>query len=268
MNDLLKKLAFVPKRLTAGIRPMPDFILIGAQKGGSSALYKFISAHPDIKRAFTKEPRYFSGKYHSKSLAWYRAHFPFKKSSELVGEASPSYCTHPLAPKRIQEIVPNAKLLFIVRNPVDRAISNYFHSVAIGAEKLGIEDAFARPMEKFEAEYERIKNEDGYHSHHYQRFAYLHKGFYALHLKRWHEFFPKEQILVVENNELKLKPQETYSAVCEFLGVKKWELQDFGRHNVGKAKKEAPAQLKNQLREFFRAPNEEFYELINKRFNW
>lgn len=267
MSDLLKKLAFIPRRLSAAARPLPDFILIGAQKGGSSALYKFICAHPDVERAFVKEPHYFSVKYHQKSLSWYKAQFPLKRAGQLAGEASPSYCTHPLVPKRIKELLPDVKLLFIVRNPVDRAISNYFHSVRYGVEKLPIEEAFKRPLSDFEADYQRLTTEDSFHSGIYNRYAYVHKGFYAMHLKKWYEYFDPEQLLIVENEALQTQPAQVYKEVCQFLGLKEWTLEAFKKHNVGKTK-EVPESLKTELYEVFKTPNQEFFDLIGKSFNW
>lgn len=267
MNDLLKRLAFIPRQLSAGARPLPDFILIGAQKGGSSALYKFICAHPDVVRAFVKEPHYFSGKFHDKSVSWYKAQFPIKSAGKLVGEASPSYCTHPLAPQRIKALVPKAKLLFIVRNPVDRAVSNYFHSKRYGSELLEIEDAFKRPLSDFDAEYEKMAATDGYHSDTYNRFGYVHKGLYAFHLKKWYEHFSPEQILIVENEELQTQPDKVYAEVRNFLGLSEWIPEAFSKHNVGKTK-EIPTNIKAQLSAMFKEPNQAFFDLIGRSYPW
>lgn len=267
MKDLLKKIAFIPRKLSSGARPLPDFIQIGAQKGGSSALYKFICAHPDVVRAFVKEPHYFSGKFHEKTLSWYKAQFPIKSTGQLVGEASPSYCTHPLAPKRIKELIPDVKLLFIVRNPVDRAVSNYFHSKRYGSEELEIADAFKRPLADFESEYQKMATEDGYHSSTYNRFGYLHKGLYAYHLKKWYEYFSPEQLLIVENNDLQTRPKDVYAEVCSFLGLKQWMPEAFNKHNVGKTK-EIPESIKTELSAFFREHNQEFFNLIGKTYKW
>lgn len=262
-----KKLAFIPRMLTASQRSLPDFIVIGAQKGGSSALYKFICAHPKVERAFVKEPHYFSGQYTEKSLKWYKAQFPIKKEGILVGEASPSYCTHPLAPKRIKETVPNTKLILIVRNPVERAISNYFHSVNYGVEDLAIEDAFNRPMADFESEYAKMENSEGYHSKLYHRHAYIHKGHYAFHLKKWFEHFNKKQLLIVENAHLLETPERVYQEVLEFLGLETFTPNAFQKHNVGKTKQVSP-ELLNTLQAHFKEPNRAFFELIGKEYNW
>lgn len=263
---LSKKIAFIPRVITSWARPFPDFIIIGAQKGGSSALYKFICAHPDVKRAFVKEPHYFSGQFHKKSQNWYKAQFPLE-SSALVGEASPSYCTHPLAPARIKGMLPKAKLLFIVRNPVERAISNYFHSVRYGVEDLGIEEAFARPIESFEKEWEKMNAEDGYHSVYYHRHAYVHKGFYDFQLTNWFKHFANEQFLVVENNQLLNEPDVVYNEVLDFLELDSFRPDAFKKVNVGSTKK-VDEGLRAQIAENFKESNVRFFDMIGKEYDW
>lgn len=253
--------------MTASLRPMPDFLIIGAQKAGSSALYKFICAHPNVKRALVKEPHFFSLEYFSKNLSWYRAQFPIRSKGTLVGEASPSYCTDPLAPERVKKEIPKTKLIFIVRDPVDRAISNYFHSVKYGWETLNIQDAFNRPLEEFEKTLESMEKSTEYVGSFYNRHAYIHRGFYALQLKRWLMHFPKEQLLVVENNDLLTQPQMVYRQICEFLELEQWQPDSFGKHNVGKTK-DVNTELKEHLRKIYREPNQEFFKMIGREYPW
>ena len=267
MTTFAKKLAFVPRILSAGFRPLPNFIIVGGQKCGSSALYKFISQHPDVKRAFVKEPHYFSGEFSSKSKLWYRAQFPRVKAHQQTGEASPSYCTHPLAPKRIKEQIPDCKLVFIVRNPVDRAVSNYYHSVKYGVEDLDIEKAFDRPMELFDEEYQKMADNPTYKSSFYNRHAYIHKGLYMFHLKRWTNQFPRHQILILENENLLIQPQQTYDKLCHFLDLPSFKLNQYGKHNVGNSKVIAP-HFKKHLEKQFEKSNAAFFNAIGKKFDW
>jgi hypothetical protein len=262
-----KKVAFAPRLLTSSFRALPNFILIGAQKGGSSALYKFICEHPKVQRAFIKEPHYFSGRYRTDNLKWYRALFPFKNSGIITGEASPSYITHPLSPSRIKSLLPEAKLILIVRNPVERAFSNYFHSVKYGREELPIEEAFNRPISDFETEYNRMRDEDGYHSQFYYRFGYVHKGFYDFHLANWYQHFAKEQLLVVENNELLNEPDKVYKEVLEHLELDSFRPEAFKKINVGSTKK-VDEGLRAEIAEKFKESNQRFFEMIGKEYDW
>ncbi|MBI1184023.1 sulfotransferase [bacterium] len=265
--NTLKQLAFLPRIMSASLRGLPQFIIIGAQKGGSSALYKFLCEHPQVQRAFVKEPHYFTGQFHQKSLKWYKAQFPLSKSGIITGEASPSYCTHPLAPQRIKSVVPQAKLIFIVRNPVERAVSNYFHSVRYGVEPLPIEEAMQRPAEIFEAEYAKMEREDGYHSSTYHRHAYLHKGLYAFHLNKWYQHFEPQQILLLENAELLNQPQKVYNEVLQFLQLEAFAPAAFSKHNVGSTKP-VDESLTRQLKQVFEEPNRQFFHLISREFPW
>jgi len=130
---------------------LPDFIIIGVQRGGTTSLYKYMTKHPKIIPALKKEIHFFDNKF-GKGLSWYESQFmqnPFfcllkrKRKSEdtITGEASPYYIYHPHVPKRISKILPNVKLIAILRNPIERAFSHYNHEVRLGAEKLSFEDA-------------------------------------------------------------------------------------------------------------------------------
>ncbi|MFY0673650.1 MAG: sulfotransferase domain-containing protein [Bacteroidia bacterium] len=262
-----KKVAFMPRLITSSFRALPNFILIGAQKGGSSALYKFICEHPKVKRAFIKEPHYFSGRHKTDSLNWYRALFPLKQANTITGEASPSYITHPLSPLRIKDLLPQAKLILIVRNPVERALSNYFHSVKYNREDLSIEKAFARPIADFELEYNKMRDNDGYHSQFYYRHGYIHKGFYDFHLANWYMHFAKEQLLVVENNELLNEPEKVYNKVLDFLELEPFRPDAFNKVNVGSTKK-VDEGLKEELAQYFETSNQRFFEMIGKTYDW
>src|SRR6266480_7948081 len=137
-------------RATASLRPLPDFLILGAQKAGTTALYAYLRQHPEITGPSWKEVSFFD-RHYARGEAWYRGNFPnsLRARGKLVGEASPSYLFHPLAPERVAGLVPEAKLIALVRNPVDRAYSHYQHEVALGREPLSFEDAVA-------AEYERL----------------------------------------------------------------------------------------------------------------
>ena len=134
MKRRIKK-AFAARRLwrsaTAPVRTLPDFLIIGAQKCGTSFLYRFLVKHPHVKSAFVKEVHYFDLNF-AKGNNWYRSNFPLQVRNTrtyITGEASPYYLFHPHAARRASMVVPDAKLLILLRNPVDRAHSHYQHQV-------------------------------------------------------------------------------------------------------------------------------------------
>ena len=130
------------RQATARWRPLPDFLVIGAQKAGTTALYAYLRWHPGITGPSWKEVSFFD-RHWWRGEAWYRGQFPLRGRGRLVGEASPSYLFHPLAPERVHSLVPGARLVALVRDPVARAYSHYQHEVALGREPLGFEDALA-----------------------------------------------------------------------------------------------------------------------------
>ena len=134
-------------RATSRWRPLPDFLVLGAQKAGTTALYAYLRWHPGITGPSWKEVSFFD-RHWWRGPAWYRGQFPLRSGTRLVGEASPSYLFHPLAPERVRALVPDARLVALVRDPVARAYSHYQHEVALGREPLSFEDALAAEPER------------------------------------------------------------------------------------------------------------------------
>src|SRR5947209_20310719 len=156
------------KALRAGTHPlrmMPDFIIIGTMRGGTTSLYSYLTTHPHIGSAYMKEVHFFDV-YYSKGIGWYRSQFPssiqkyyaeyVQKQQFITGEASPYYLFHPHAPKRITKFLPQVELIVLLRNPVSRAYSHYSHEVAGGHEKLSFEEAIECEQERIGKEAERL----------------------------------------------------------------------------------------------------------------
>src|SRR5205823_10005526 len=177
---------------TNPLRLMPDFIIIGTMRGGTTSLYSYLTAHPYIGSAYMKEVHFFDV-YYSKGLPWYRAQFPssvqkyyaerVQKQSFITGEASPYYLFHPHAPKRIAKILPQVKLIVLLRNPVSRAYSHYYHEVTGGHEKLSFEEAIACEEERIGKEAEQLAQNEQYVSYKHRHFSYLARGIYVDQLK-------------------------------------------------------------------------------------
>jgi hypothetical protein len=215
-------------RATASLRPLPDFLILGAQKAGTTALYAYLRWHPEITGPSFKEVSFFD-RHYAKGERWYRAHMPVRRRRSLVGEASPSYLFHPLAPQRIAGMLPDARLIAILRNPVDRAFSHYQHEVALGREPLSFEDAVDREGERMRGELERMLRDPSYFSVAWWNYTYLARGRYAEQLERWFASFPREQLLVLFTEELAADTAATYRRVLEFLGVGARDLESYPR---------------------------------------
>jgi hypothetical protein len=212
---------------TAGLRPLPDFLILGAQKAGTTALYAYLRWHPQITGPSFKEVSFFD-RHYVKGERWYRAHMPVRRRS-LVGEASPSYLFHPLAPERVAGMLPGARLIALLRNPVDRAFSHYQHEVALGREPLSFEDAVDREDERMQGELERMLRDPSYFSLAWWNYTYVARGRYAEQLERWFAAFPREQLLVLFTEELSADTAATYRRVLDFLGVTARDLESYPR---------------------------------------
>ncbi|HET6601380.1 MAG TPA: sulfotransferase, partial [Gaiella sp.] len=215
-------------RATSRWRPLPDFLVIGAQKAGTTALYAYLRWHPGITGPSWKEVSFFD-RHWWRGEAWYRGQFPLRAGKRLVGEASPSYLFHPRAPERARSLVPNAKLIALVRNPVDRAYSQYQHEVALGREPLSFEDALAAEEERTRGEAERLAADPRAFSRAWWDHTYAARGRYAEQLERWLDVYPREQLLVVATEELGERPAETYASILAFLGAAPHELEEYPR---------------------------------------
>jgi Sulfotransferase domain len=253
-------------RATSFARPLPDFLILGAQKAGTTALYAYLLWHPGITGPAWKEVSYFDRHYH-RGVRWYRGHFPIRASGRLVGEASPGYLFHPLAAERVRATVPEAKLIALVRDPVARAFSHYHHEVALGREPLSFEDAIEAEPARTRGEEERLVREPDYFSRAWWDYAYLARGLYAAQLERWLAFFPREQLLVVASDELAAEPGPTYARVLDFLGAPPRQLGSYPRVYEQDYGEMAP-DTRRRLEDHFAEPNRRLYELLGRDLGW
>ena len=165
------------RMITSHLRGLPDFVIIGAQKSGTTSLYDFVVRHPDIAPAAKKEMHYFSRRYGLGEL-WYRSNFPtnlsrrnfYKKTNQrrLSGEASPTYIFYPAVPSRMKKILPDVKLIVLLRNPVDRAYSQYHHTMRANKETLPFEKAIEAEEERCAGERERLVKDPYFVTRSYQ----------------------------------------------------------------------------------------------------
>jgi hypothetical protein len=261
---------------TARQRPLPDFLIIGAQKAGTTALFAYLRWHPEITGPSWKEVSFFDRRYRDDERA-YRASFPAKPRQwlvarrrgrwPLVGEASPSYILHPLAPQRARDLVPEARLIALLRNPVDRAYSHYQHEVRLGREQLSFEDALDAEEERLRGEVERMVGEPTYFSEAWWNYTYVARGRYAEQLERWFAVFPREQLLILSMEELQADTAGTYARVLDFLGARPHELSSYPRifdHEYASMDPATRARLEAQFEE----PNRRLAELLGREPPW
>jgi hypothetical protein len=176
----------------------PNLIIIGAMKCGTTSLHHDLNLHPEIFMSREKELHFFvEGKNGHKSLEWYQSHF--QSQAKIRGETSPSYTAYPKwlgVPERMYSVVPNAKLIYILRDPIERMISHYLHRYAAGVENRGINDALAN----FDDDY-------------------IFRSQYYMQLEQYLKYFPKSHLLIITLEELNRNRQATFKKIFKYLNV-------------------------------------------------
>lgn len=252
------------RRVTAARRPLPDYLIIGAQRAGTASLHDFLSAHPSVAPPSKKEVHYFSLNA-TRSLDWYRSHFP--SGARVTGEASPYYLFHPRVPGQVARVLPEVKIIVLLRNPIDRAHSHYTHERVFGREPLEFEEALAREPERLAGEEERLISDPAYNSFEHQRYSYLARGAYAEQLRRWLGHFPPERLFLVSSEEFRADPADTVLAVERFLGLEPYVPEDLARRHVN-TYQPMGEDLRERLRRHFAPSNAALFELIGRDLNW
>jgi len=261
---VVQELTNVSERTSAECQP--NFIIIGAQKCGTTSLYQYLIQHPQIVPASQKEVHFFDLNF-VKGMDWYRQQFQPFSEGLITGEASPYYIFHPLVAQRIYEFFPQIKLIALLRNPVERAISHYYHEVRLGFEKLGLEDAIAQEFARLKGETAKMLADANYYSYNHQHYTYLSRGIYVEQLKHWMQFFPKEQFLVLPSEELYNQPNMVLNQVLEFLQLPSFQLTQYEKYNSGEYP-EVNQEIRQKIQTYFQPYNQELAELLGEKFAW
>jgi hypothetical protein len=267
--------------LTAGLRPGPDFLIIGAKRGGTTSLWNYLQEHPRVlpllpARQRIKGPHFFDSNF-PLGMRWYRSHFPtsaWRRALErrgggpvAAGDASPYYLFHPLAAERAARLAGDSRVIALLRDPVERAFSHYKERVRHGAEPLSFEEALEAEPERLAGEAERIVAEPGYSSFAHEHHSYVAQSRYLDVLPAWLERFPRERVLLLPSEDLYVDPQATLDRVTAFLGLPRRALRDRTRHNYHPAADMRPS-TRRHLRGLFAQHNRELSERLGVRLDW
>lgn len=258
-------------------RVLPDFVIIGAAKAGTTSLYGWLSEHPHVAPASQKEVHYFDYNFY-RGEDWYRTHFPLELERAsfaaehgrpfLTGEASPPYIAHDWAPERLARTLPNAKLLVTLRNPVDRAYSQFQMSRREGEEPFAsFGEAVDAEAERLRPELARTRIDRRYSSWPIGCWSYLMRSRYAEQLERWFGLFPREQFHILTLEDLSCDPQPTLDRVHEFLELPPHRYD--GLEPLHTATYDAiPPEMRSRLTDYFRPHNHRLYELLGTDLGW
>lgn len=263
----IRKVSRYYRMHTSCMRMLPDFIIIGTQKGGTTFLFELLSIHPHVRPSFRKEIEYFDINFKN-GIDWYKSQFPIKKSNIITGESTPHYMSHPHVPKRISEVIPHAKIITILRNPVDRAYSHYQHNVRMKRESLSFKDAIAMESERLQGEVDKMISDEHYNSLNHRHFSYLLKGIYVDQLIAFAKFFDKTQILVLQSEDLFNNTITVYEKVLNFLNLPQWKPIDIRPVHVGGYSEIINATTRKQLSDYFKLHNQRLYNYLGVDFGW
>ncbi len=237
----------------------PDYIIIGAGKCGTTSLHGYLSQHPQILSPHNKELNFFNKNF-NRPVSWYLAHFPSITDQPrfLTGEASPGYFYTRQVDQRLFELFPQTKLILLLRNPVDRAISWYHHSVRIGWEKQTLEEVITNEIDIIEKATEA-------------KLAYkpgtLGEGIYVYKVKRWLSLFPREQLLILKSEDFYANTANVMKQVFDFLGLEFYESINYTKYNFGHYKP-IEQDLRLKLSKFYQVYNQKLEDLLKRKFDW
>ena len=251
------------------LRAKPTFIVFGTHKCGTTSLYAELAGHRQVAPALRKEIHFFESPRMKKlGFGFYLAHFPLRRQLQdgggaprVTGEATPGYIYSRRAAQTIARRLPDCRLIAVIRDPTDRAISHYHHQARFDRESRSIEEALGQSLEE-QSSHECPGPDDETWIDPKQ---YVGRGLYARYLEYWYEVFPADQILVVGLDDLVSDTMATVTVVCAFIGIDPPEhSSEFSKRNVGGARTTG-AELIGRLDEFYREPNRDLAELLRRK---
>lgn len=261
---------------TAPLRLQPAFIVVGAQRCGTTSLFRALAAHPQVARPlFHKGVNYFDLNYH-RGERWYRGHFPIGEiarrkaagyGAPMAFEASGYYMYHPFALERLARDLPNAKIVAMLRDPVERAFSAYKHEYARGFEQESFENALELEDTRLAGEIDRMRSDPCYESFSHRHHSYRHRGHYAEQLERVFGLFPCAHVHVIDSEAYFSQPVREYQHLLSFLALHPFELTGFGRYNARPGPDMAPA-TRHLLTRYYAPHDERLAQLLGRPLHW
>ena len=274
LGRVRQKIAWRCRLISAPLRALPKFLIIGAMKSGTSSLFHYLAQHPQLIPARKKEVHYFDGGgsavggKHGKSLNWYRSHFPLRimmPSNAMTYEATPMYICHPLAAKHIYEVNSDIRLILMLRNPTERAISHYFHTKNNSPHLASLYATMAIEVERLSsgqgltAKSPEIQDDT----------SYVSRGLYQKQIEKYLEYFDRSKIFIVNSEEFFDNPGRIFPELFEFLDIQTDSaIEDLTAGNVAQRQKHVWPRTRKILDEFFRPYNEDLFVSLGKRYDW
>ena len=262
--------------ITASLRILPDFLVIGVGRGGTTSCFHYLSQHPSIIGSAYDEIGFFDENFHL-GLNWYRSMFPTKFLKKkivkkfgkcLTYDVTPAYIRKPWVARRIKELFPEIKLIALLRNPVDKAYSHYNSKMQVeGDTKTTFEEMVEEDIKTFQ-KFENTNSiiDDEYFRNYIEK-SYLGRGLYAQQLKIWFELFDPKQILILTSEELSTETNKVMNKIFRFLDLPDYEIPDIVKRSTGNYTK-MKMDTRKKLISFFSKYNQDLFKLLDQEFDW
>ncbi len=258
-------------------RVLPDVVLAGVQRSGTTALFEALYRLPMVERPRRgKGSHYFSYNYH-RGWEWFQSQFPTRRWADLVAarhgqpmfcfDACPYYLFHPFAVERMAQALPDIKVMVMLRDPVRRAESHFHHSVSHGHETLPFDEALAAEQTRLAGEDDRMQEDWTYWSHSHEHHSYVSKGLYADQIERLYRHYRHDQVMIVQSEAFYREPDRVLDDVTGWLGLPAVELDRADDRN-GHEYRPMDSEMRDRLVDIYREPNERLFQLIGRRYDW
>lgn len=250
---------------TSPWRVLPDYLIVGGKRCGTTSLQAALAGHPGVVPPHRGKGTHFFDENYCKGERWFRGHYPTRAqltarslllgAPVITGEASPYYAFHPAGFARIAQHLPTARLLFILRDPTERAYSHWRYERRRGFETLDLHEALNQEEQRLAGEEDRLLADPAYSSWAHRHYSYLARGRYAEQLDRCRLHFSPDQVLLVRFDDLVDRGAATFTTICRFLGLREDDHRALPRLESGGESPPLPDDVRARLDDAFAEPN-------------
>lgn len=276
----LRALVLLWGRLTSRGRMTPSIIVIGAQRSGTTTLFRLLEAHPHLVRPTADKGTGYFDDHYGRGRSWYLAHFPLRlvararaRAQGVEGrvqafECSGYYLFHPLAAERLARDLPDSQVVVLVRDPVERAGSAHRHELARGFETLPFAEAIDAEDRRTRDEWTRLRSEPGYTSFEHRHHAYLQRGHYAEQISRFVDTLGKDRVHVIDADRFFAAPEQEFAGLQQRLGIPLWSPPSVERWNARPAGDTTDHELRSRLMRHYETHDAELAQLLGHVPSW
>jgi hypothetical protein len=269
-TSLRRRVARAQVRLripTAAARRLPEFVIVGVQRAGTSSLFRYLNAHPQVRRPLRKEIDYFSLE-HQSGPRWYRAHFPVRGAGAQSYDNTPQYFVHPLAHERAGALLPDARIVVAVRDPIARALSHHRHVRALGLEPLDLLDALHAEADRVGPDLARLSVDPAFRPTALMRFSYATRSRYGEQYDRWRSAYPDHRLHLFDFDRFVQSPVDEWRALLQFLELDPWDPPAFTNWSSATAPADAPPEAIRLLASALQEDTDHFRAVVGRSFDW